>query len=142
VVNPEMTPEELLQLAMGATEQAKTLTADEDLRKHYLTPGTQKEYLVKRRVFRRTMFSVRWKLHFKQDNFTPEEKIVKEIIDARIKPDIGLTWETFTYQWDVSPNPEKPFEVIQKHQWFKEGGGLDQDIGTFYPAAFTEQGIA
>jgi len=146
VENKNLTAEQMLELAKGILPEAKQMIQEEEIRKHYLTPlpnnnSGLKEYIQKRRVFRRTMFAVRRKLHYKQTDFTPEEKIIKEIIDARLTPNQGLTWETFTFQWDVSPNPAKPFEIIQMHQWFKEGGRVDDDIGSFYPSAFTKQAI-
>lgn len=137
-----MSPEELLKMAMGITPEAQEKAAEENIKKHYLVPTTQKDYFAKRRVFRRTMFSVRRKLHYNQQEFTTEEKVVKEIIESRLDPSKGFTWESFTFLWDITPNYQNPFQIIQKQHWFKEGGVLDQDIGTFYPAAFTEQGIA
>jgi hypothetical protein len=137
-----MSPEDLLKMAMGITPEAQEMAAEENLKKHYLVPTTQKEYFAKRRVFRRTMFSVRRKLHYNQTEFSTEEKVVKEIIDTRLDPSKGFTWDSFTFLWDITPNYQNPFQIVQKQHWFKEGGAIDQDIGTFYPSAFTEQGIA
>ena len=137
-----MSPDDLLKMAMGITPEAQEMAASENIKKHYLTPTTQKDYFQKRRVFRRTMFSIRWKLHYNQTTFTAEEKAIKEIMDARLDPSKGFTWESFTFLWDITPNYQNPFQIVQKQHWFKEGGAIDQDIGTFYPAAFTEQGIA
>lgn len=141
-----MTPEELLNLAKGATSEAQTLKSKQDLIDFFLQPfgpssSDQKLFITRRRHFRKTMFNVRWKLHHKLKDLTPDEIAVKEIIDSRIDPNRGITWENFTFQWDVSPNPQTPGKIIQKHEWFKDGGTVDSDIGCFYPAAFTEQGI-
>lgn len=145
-MNPDMTPEELLLLAQGVTAEGQQLKTKQELIDFFLQPFGQsnserKQFITRRRQFRKAIFTVRWKMHYNQTNLTPEEVAVKEIIDARIDPNRGLTWANFTYQWDVSPNPQTPGKVIQKHEWFKDGGEVDSDIGSFYPAAFTEQGI-
>lgn len=63
---------------------------------------------------------------------------LKEIIEAQLDSNKGLTWESFTFQWDVAAND--PFKVILKRQWNETGGGYDEN-GKHYPPAFTKQGI-
>lgn len=141
-----MTPEELLNMAKGVTPEGQKMKSHQDLINYFLQPFTNsssdmKKFITRRREFRRTMFAVRKKLHYNQTEFTPEELAVKEIIDQRLNPNRGLTWAQFTFLWDVSPNPETPAKIIQKNEWFKEGGQVDNDVGSFYPSAFTEQGV-
>lgn len=61
---------------------------------------------------------------------------LKEAIELQLDPNKGQTWDTFTFQWDVSAND--PFKVIAKSEWVSSGGKFDEN-GLRSPPAFTEQ---
>ena len=63
---------------------------------------------------------------------------LKEIIEKQLNPNLGLTWKTFSFKWDI--HPKEPLTVILKEHWVKEGGGFDSDLGYHYPHAFTNDG--
>lgn len=60
---------------------------------------------------------------------------LKTFIEKQFKP--GMTWHTFTFNWDVSPT--NFFKVITPDEWGAENGQFDAVTGRHYPPAFTKQ---
>ena len=65
--------------------------------------------------------------------------VVKDDLKAHIEAQfqIGMTWDNFTFLWDVSP--ADPLKVIREDEWKDLGGRYDPITGRKYPSAFTHQ---
>ncbi len=49
----------------------------------------------------------------------------------------GMSWNTFTFMWDVDPN--YPLNIIIEDEWDEKKGGYDSATGIKSPSAFTHQ---
>lgn len=120
----------------GANDETKILMAKAKWRS---IPETAKEIKNQRRALRKALFTVLRMTKFnKLDTLTIEERAIQEIFDKQMKPNLGITWEKFTFTWDV--HPVIMTELILKENWFTEGGVFDE-IGGHAPTAFTKQEI-
>lgn len=59
---------------------------------------------------------------------------LKTIIETQFVQ--GMTWENFTFDWDVSS--KNPLKVITQFEW---DGRIDKFLNKCDPPAFTKQGI-
>lgn len=62
-----------------------------------------------------------------------------EMINPMLDANKGLRWDNFSTVWDV--HPKDITQIVLKEHWFKEGGGIDVELGTHSPTAFTNQKI-
>jgi hypothetical protein len=85
---------------------------------------------IKRRHIRNRLFKIR--LGFEN---LPEDGL-KEFIETQLDNNKGISWNTFSHNWDVAAND--PFKVIQRQEWATYGGQYDEN-GICYPSAFTGQ---
>lgn len=116
-------------------------------------PGSPKEAHRKRKEVRAIVFKIIRKIvqnkvqpgdqaievwRANNDIFTLQERALIEMIEPQLDTNRALTWEKFTFTWDVHPVDRT--KTCQKEFWTREGGKFD-DIGAFFPLAFTEQVI-
>lgn len=78
---------------------------------------------------------IRFRLFRIRDGNDPVNDDLKEHIQSQFQ--FGMTWNTFTFTWDVSP--VDPLRVITEDAWDEEGGGYDVQTGIKSPPAFTHQ---
>ena len=71
----------------------------------------------------------------RMDELSLELCALKEIFDDQLKPNLAITWATFTFTWDC--HPTQLTTIILKENWFTAGGAFDE-IGRHSPTAFTE----
>lgn len=140
----DIDPQKLLNIAMGVEKMDEVLTEEQQIEqaKEYWTvlPEDRKEKILHRRRMREGMFKI---LKYKARNLphmmTPELHALKAIIDEQLDPNLAMTWDKFTFTWDIHPSGNPV--VVRKEAWVREGGQFDPDIGVHFPAAFTEQEI-
>lgn len=109
-----------------------------------LTHHNGKKYQVHphRRHIRNRLFHLR-----KGENEPEYDSGLRKWMELQFRP--GMTWENFTFEWDVSPT--EPLKVISIHEWVAAGGLLEQykersekgyDVmqTRCTPTAFTKQG--
>ena len=122
-----MDDKDLLNMAKGV-----------DPKMHWLAvPENKKEYITKRRETRRIIFKIRKYLNAEKELEDEKMKALHEIMDAKLDPNLGLTYTTFSQQWDI--HPKSLTEMVLKEHWVREGGGFDTELGSHYPTAFTNQ---
>ena len=119
--------DKLLKMAMGV-----------DPKMYWLyVPENKKEYITKRRETRRTIFKIRKYLNAKKELEDDKMKALHEIMSEKLNPNLGITYTTFSQQWDI--HPKSLTEMVLKEHWVREGGGFDNELGSHYPTAFTNQ---
>ncbi len=119
--------DKLLKMAMGVDPKMYWL----------VVPENKKEYITKRRETRRTIFKIRKYLNAGKELEDDKMKALHEIMDAKFDPNMGITYTTFSQQWDI--HPKSLTEMVLKEHWVREGGGFDNELGSHYPTAFTNQ---
>ena len=87
-------------------------------------------YGLPRRKLRNRLFKIR----FGRDKSGDD---LKRHIESQFG--FGQNWPTFTFTWDISPNPDNPFKVISEDDWEVEGGKYDPITHSRMPSAFTKQ---
>ncbi len=122
-----MDDKDLLAMAKGADPKMYWLTI----------PNDKKEYITKRREARRTIFKIRKYLNTEKELEDDRMKALHEIISEKLDPNLGLTYTTFSQQWDI--HPKSLTEMVLKEHWVREGGGFDNELGSHAPTAFTNQ---
>lgn len=81
---------------------------------------------------------IRYRLFRIREGKTDYDKGLKTYIENQFRP--GMTWENFTFDWDVAPM--EPLKVITPFEWQTHGGqmeSLDAKTTICRPAAFTRQ---
>jgi len=66
-----------------------------------------------------------------------DANVLKKMIEKQLNPNLGLTWDTFTWKWDIHPRDHT--KIILKEKWIVEGGGFDPEMGSHSPTAFTKE---
>jgi len=135
-----MDAEELERLSKGIMDEnpAAQLAVEMNKWQDYPKKSARKIYTF-RRGLRRTLFTIR--IHVVQDTLdelTLSEKALWKIFDSQLDSNYALTWEQFTFKWDV--HPVHLLTIINEEQWFNEGGSVDE-IGRKAPTAFTQQEV-
>lgn len=140
----DIDPQKLLNVAMGVDSIEEVLTDEQQLEKakeKWTTlPDDRKMKVLHRRRIRAAMFKIlKYDARDLPHLMTPELEALKSIIEEQLNPNLALTWDKFTFTWDIHPtgNPK----IVIKEAWIREGGNFDPDIGVHMPAAFTEQVI-
>jgi hypothetical protein len=139
----DMDPDKLLRIAMGVEAMAE-LTQDQKIEQAKLNwktlPGDRKQKILRRRDLRESMFKIlKYEVRNMPDKMTTELHALKAIIDEQLDSNMGMKWNGFTFIWDI--HPQGVPVVVRKEAWVREGGGFDQELGTHFPSAFTEQEI-
>jgi hypothetical protein len=140
----DMDPNKLLNIAMGV-EPMIDLTEEQQIeaaKSHWLSlPKDRKEKILHRRKLREAMFKIlKYDVRDMSDKMTTELFALKSLIDNQLDSNLGMKWEGFTFIWDIHPHGTPV--VVRKEAWVREGGGFDQELGTHFPSAFTEQEIS
>lgn len=138
----EPTNIDLLNIAMGidldedASSEAQILAAKTEWK---TIPKSNRAKITNRRAMRREMFAILKRVNRgNADTLTNKQIALKELIDDQLDPNLGMKWEGFTFIWDLHPF-DGPI-IIRKEAWGVSGGGYD-DLGQFFPSAFTKQVI-
>lgn len=135
----QFTDKALLDLAKGVTPEKEELSEDAEFlfkqEEWAAPPARKRELYTKRKKVRHTLFKIIKKSKNGTD-LTPSERALKSLFDPQMNGDLAITWATFTFNWDVSP--DNHLQVIRKDEWFTKGGRYDE-LGALYPTAFTEQ---
>lgn len=140
----EINPKNLLDVAKGITDVNEILDESQKLeaaKNRWLTlPNGSKQKITHRKNLRSSLFKIiKYQVKETPEKMTIELEALKEIIDGQLDANLGLSWEGFTFVWDIHPSG-KP-EIVRRETWGKEGGSYDPDLGLHYPSAFTSQEI-
>lgn len=140
----DIDPNKLLNVAMGVENIEDVLTEEQILEKNKerwtVLPEDRKAKVLHRRKLRENMFKIlKYEARDMMDKMTPELDALKAIIDEQMNPNLAITWDKFTFTWDIHPSGVP--KIVIKEAWIREGGQFDPDIGVHMPAAFTEQVI-
>lgn len=135
---------DLLNIAKGVADMVP-LTEEqrmEQMKAEWTTlPQDRKLRILHRRKIRNSMFKIlKYEAREMPNKMTPELHALKAVIDEQLDPNLALTWENFTFTWDIHPSGVP--KLVIKEAWIREGGTFDPDIGVHMPAAFTEQEIS
>jgi len=133
-----MNEQELLAMAKGTT---KEFSGQAELFQHKSfwneEPSSKRKLLTKRKTVRRGIFKIRKYIRMDRE-FPAELKALKELMDEQLNPNLGMSYETFSFRWDIHPNNH--LTIITPEKWFIEGGSVDGENGNIKePTAFTEQ---
>ena len=79
--------------------------------------------------------NIRYRLFRIREDNDPVNDDLKSYIESQFE--FGMTWKTFTFTWDVSP--QDPLKVITEDMWDDERGGYDPVTGVKSPPGFTHQ---
>lgn len=137
-MNPEMSEEDLLNLAKGVVKVQKTPVEIEKERWHE-KPKNSRDLFTRRRQLRKALFSVVRHEVKGTGNLNDELQALKEIIEPQLNSNLGMKWEGYTFVWDIHPTDIT--RIIRKEEWVREGGGFDPEFGNHSPNAFTQQEI-
>jgi hypothetical protein len=139
----DIDPDKLLKIAMGVDKMVE-LTEDQKIEqaKSYwqILPEDRKMKILHRRKLREAMFKIlKYEIRDMPDKMTTELHALKAIVDEQLDSNMGMKWDGFTFIWDI--HPQGVPVVVRKEAWVRVGGGFDQELGTHFPSAFTEQEI-
>lgn len=135
-----MDDKDLLDIAKGV-KQPDFVKKENYIKGLAIIPDNEKSFHSKRRMIRKTLHSVRRKLldpYLTDVDFTFEESVLKEIFENQLDSNRALNWQSFTFNWDISPADH--MKIIIRDHWSKGGGDFDE-IGRHNPTAFTRQEI-
>ena len=136
-MNDQFSDEQLLKMAMGVPDKdTEEATSIMKMKTEWMEmPTSGRDKLTKRKKMRHNMFKIIKRLR-REMEMTPELEAIKSIFDPQLNSNYQINWATFTFHWDVHPVDHT--KIIQKDQWFREGGQYDE-LGALQPTAFTEQ---
>ena len=128
--------DDLLQYAMGVKPK------EDIVQEKYWDKVIEdkQEFIAYRREARRAIYKIIKYMKLRKpylDN--PMLKEMYEKMNALLDPNMGLRWDNFSTRWDLHPTDIN--KIVLKEHWFKEGGGIDTELGTKSPTAFTSQKI-
>jgi len=138
-----LSDEELIKLAKGIPPEGLT---DEQLKERDIINWTkyftevvtnQGEAVTRRSKIRKMIFGI-LKARVRHTELKLSQQVLYDIIEKQLDPNRALTWDKFTFTWDLAPFTHG-LKVVQKEHWSREGGGFDE-VG-YYPPAFTKQVI-
>ena len=138
-MNHNFSDEQLLKMAMGVPDEDTEETVElMKLKTEWeIVPARQKDVLTKRKKMRYNMFMIIKKTK-RELELTPDQEVIKLIIDPQLNANHQMNWPTFTFHWDIHPRDHT--KIITKDGWFAAGGTYDE-LGSLQPPAFTEQVI-
>jgi hypothetical protein len=79
--------------------------------------------------------NIRYRLFRIRENKDVVNDDLKQFIESQFE--FGMSWKTFTFTWDVSP--QDPLKIITEDMWSDESGGYDSITGIKSPPGFTHQ---
>lgn len=137
-MNPDMSDEELMNLAKGVT-QIKRTPVEAEIENWKTKPTSSRDLFTKRRQLRKALFAVVKNQVKGSGNLDDRLQALKEIIEPQLNSNLGMKWEGYTFVWDI--HPTEITRIIRKEEWVREGGGFDPEFGNHSPNAFTQQEI-
>ncbi len=131
-----MDDKELLDLAKGV------ISTPEQEKMQWISywnniPENTRLHWLKRKEIRQAIFEIRKLYHRNKQVKDVKLAALHEIIGSQLNPNNGISYHSFTWQWDV--HPKDITKIILKEHWVKEGGGFDVELGVHSPTAFTKQ---
>lgn len=123
----------LLDMAKGIVEMP-------ELSKHdywMLVPEKKRDYEQKRKLARRAIHRIVKNQGLGKEITDEDQLALMGIIEPQLDANLGLSWRTFAFSWDL--NPKNHTKIVLKEKWMAEGGGFDTEFGLHKPNAFTKQ---
>ena len=132
----ESSDDDLLQYAMGVKPKEDIIQEtywDKEIE-------DRQKFITYRREARRAIYKIIKYMKLRKSYLDdPKLKEMYEKINVLLDPNMGLRWDNFSIRWDLHPTDIN--KIVLKEHWFKEGGGVDTELGTPSPTAFTSQKI-
>jgi len=126
----------LLEVAMGIKPPSEVMTEKFWNKAPSEVPNFERYRREARRAIYKIIKYMKLKKDYKSD---PKLNEMFELINPMLVGDMGLRWDNFSNVWDV--HPKDITKIVLKEHWFREGGGIDTELGTKAPTAFTSQKI-